>query len=59
MATREKHLQYGKSLGLWQGGQKVIEPDVDRRIERVKAALAERDAEELLKSTGSPHIRKV
>ncbi|MDE0549973.1 hypothetical protein OU793_11495, partial [Vibrio sp. VP6] len=47
MATREKHLQYGKSLGLWQGGRKVIEPDVDRRIERVKAALAERDAEEL------------
>ena len=25
----------------------MIEPDVDRRIERVKAALAERDAEEL------------
>jgi len=48
MATREKHYQYGKSLGLWQGGKKeVVESDVDKRIERVKAALAERDAEEL------------
>lgn len=47
MADRESHRRYVKSLGLLRDGIKTTEPDAGKRIDRVKAALAERDADEL------------